>query len=63
MKRIIETGQNLANMNLNLNLNCATAVSTKNSNFFSPMASGSGMDSLSQPLSPQQQQQIMIFQQ
>lgn len=41
MKRIIETGQNMANLNLNLNMNGMTglpgAVSAKNSNLFSPV--------------------------
>ena len=38
MKRIIETGQNLVNLNLNVNNANMTAVSTKNASLFSPIA-------------------------
>jgi hypothetical protein len=39
MKRIIETSQNLANLNINIG-NPMTAISTKNSNLFSPVVGG-----------------------
>ena len=39
MKRIIETSQNLANLNINIG-NPISAITTKNSNLFSPVNGG-----------------------